>query len=112
MGTPACWLRELECESSDERHFWRSRRWHSFKKWRYIREFFVALRRHPAVATRLTFPKFVTYWVNFRFAKWAIVPGPTHRATAPVAGVCFRSFTTSVGCSAPLTYSRALEPLT
>ena len=43
------------------------------------------------------------YFVTRRFAKCAIVPGPTHSPIAPEAAGCFRSFTMSVGCSLPCT---------
>src|SRR5260370_29180729 len=47
-----------------------------------------------------------------RLVKYASVPTPTHKATAPLLSPSFRSFTTRTGCGAPFTYSRAVTPST
>src|ERR1017187_3137825 len=49
---------------------------------------------------------------NRRLAKYASVPTPIHNAKPPVLSPSLRSFTTSTGCGAPFTYSRAFTPLT
>jgi hypothetical protein len=47
-----------------------------------------------------------------RLVKYASFPDPIQRPTAPSLPPCLRSFTTSTGCGASLTYNRAFTPLT
>src|SRR6185369_12651145 len=52
------------------------------------------------------------HFVIRRFEKCATVPGPTHKAIAPLVNPCFRSLTSSVGWDESCTNKRAFSPFT